>query len=105
MAGFSRIYCIGGEGGFQGADGINPLLGQILVGDASRQWLEPLYAKYDLGPLGHLKTIVPAGPDHPDMILDACIAFFPGLALMLAVFCFNLLGDGLRDIIDPQRRT
>lgn len=33
------------------------------------------------------------------------IAFFPGLALMLAVFCFNLLGDGLRDIVDPQRRT
>jgi peptide/nickel transport system permease protein len=33
------------------------------------------------------------------------IAFFPGAALMLAVFCFNLLGDGLRDIIDPQRRT
>ncbi len=33
------------------------------------------------------------------------IALFPGLALMLAVFCFNLLGDGLRDIFDPQRRT
>ena len=33
------------------------------------------------------------------------IALFPGLALMLAVFCFNLLGDGLRDIVDPQRRT
>ncbi|NJO22990.1 MAG: ABC transporter permease [Sphingomonadales bacterium] len=33
------------------------------------------------------------------------IALFPGAALMLAVFCFNLLGDGLRDIIDPQRRT
>ncbi|HEX4557429.1 MAG TPA: ABC transporter permease [Xanthobacteraceae bacterium] len=33
------------------------------------------------------------------------IAFFPGGALMLAVFCFNLLGDGLRDIVDPQRRT
>ncbi len=33
------------------------------------------------------------------------VALFPGLALMLAVFCFNLLGDGLRDIIDPQRRT
>ena len=29
------------------------------------------------------------------------IALFPGAALMLAVFCFNLLGDGLRDIIDP----
>jgi peptide/nickel transport system permease protein len=33
------------------------------------------------------------------------IAFFPGLALMIAVFCFNLLGDGLRDLIDLQRRT
>ena len=33
------------------------------------------------------------------------IAFFPGLALMIAVFCFNLLGDGLRDLVDPQRRT
>jgi peptide/nickel transport system permease protein len=33
------------------------------------------------------------------------IALFPGLALMIAVFCFNLLGDGLRDIVDPQRRT
>jgi peptide/nickel transport system permease protein len=33
------------------------------------------------------------------------IAFFSGAALMIAVFCFNLLGDGLRDIVDPQRRT
>lgn len=32
-------------------------------------------------------------------------ATFPGAALMLAVFCFNLLGDGLRDMIDPRRRT
>ncbi len=33
------------------------------------------------------------------------VALFPGAALMLAVFCFNLLGDGLRDLADPQRRT
>jgi len=33
------------------------------------------------------------------------IALFPGLALMLAVFCFNLMGDGLRDMIDPRWRT
>ena len=30
---------------------------------------------------------------------------FPGLALMLAVLFFNLLGDGLRDILDPRMRT
>ena len=33
------------------------------------------------------------------------VAFFPGIVLMTAVFCFNLMGDGLRDIVDPQRRT
>jgi len=33
------------------------------------------------------------------------IALFPGAVLMLAVFTFNLLGDGLRDLIDPRRRT
>ena len=33
------------------------------------------------------------------------VALFPGLVLMGAVFCFNLMGDGLRDIVDPLRRT
>jgi len=33
------------------------------------------------------------------------LALFPGAALMLAVFTFNLLGDGLRDIVDPRQRT
>jgi len=33
------------------------------------------------------------------------LALFPGAALMLAVFSFNLLGDGLRDLVDPQKRT
>lgn len=29
---------------------------------------------------------------------------FPGAALMFAVLCFNLLGDGFRDILDPRMR-
>jgi peptide/nickel transport system permease protein len=33
------------------------------------------------------------------------LAIFPGLALMLTVFTFNLLGDSLRDIVDPRQRT
>ena len=32
------------------------------------------------------------------------LAIFPGLAIMLAVLGFNLLGDGLRDALDPQHR-
>ncbi len=30
---------------------------------------------------------------------------FPGAALVLAVFCFNMLGDGLRDLLDPRKRV
>ena len=32
------------------------------------------------------------------------LALFPGLWLMMAVFTFNLLGDGLRDMVDPRQR-
>ncbi|MBI2161103.1 MAG: ABC transporter permease [Candidatus Rokubacteria bacterium] len=31
-------------------------------------------------------------------------ATFPGLAIFLVVFGFNLLGDGLRDVVDPRLR-
>lgn len=31
-------------------------------------------------------------------------AVFPGLAIMVAVLGFNLLGDGLRDLLDPRLR-
>ncbi|WP_204261148.1 ABC transporter permease [Blastococcus saxobsidens] len=33
------------------------------------------------------------------------LAFFPGMAIFLTVLCFNLLGDGLRDALDPRQRT
>lgn len=33
------------------------------------------------------------------------IAIFPGLALSLAVFGFNMLGDALRDVLDPRLRS
>ena len=32
------------------------------------------------------------------------VAVFPGLALLLAVLAVNLLGDGLRDLLDPRFR-
>ena len=32
------------------------------------------------------------------------LVFFPGIAIMLTVLSFNLLGDGLRDALDPRLR-
>jgi peptide/nickel transport system permease protein len=31
-------------------------------------------------------------------------SIFPGLAIMLTVLAFNLLGDGIRDVLDPRSR-
>lgn len=33
------------------------------------------------------------------------VVTFPGLALVLSVFCFSLVGDGLREVLDPRRRS
>lgn len=33
------------------------------------------------------------------------VVVFPGLALALSVFCFSLLGDAIRDMMDPRRRS
>ena len=32
------------------------------------------------------------------------LMIFPGLTIMLGILGFNLLGDGLRDILDPRMR-
>lgn len=37
-----------------------------------------------------------------DMLLAPHVAMFPALAIFLTVLAFNLLGDGLRDALDPK---
>ena len=32
------------------------------------------------------------------------LSFAPGIAIMLVVFAFNIVGDGLRDALDPRMR-
>ena len=32
------------------------------------------------------------------------LAFFPGLAISIVVFSFNMFGDGIRDVLDPRLR-
>ncbi len=33
------------------------------------------------------------------------VSLFPGLCVFLAVMAFNLLGDGLRDALDPRMKV
>ncbi|RLM25751.1 glutathione ABC transporter permease GsiD [Brenneria alni] len=39
-----------------------------------------------------------------DMVIAPHVAIFPSLAIFLTVLAFNLLGDGLRDALDPKLR-
>lgn len=32
------------------------------------------------------------------------LAIYPGLAIAISVFAFNLFGDALRDVLDPRLR-
>jgi peptide/nickel transport system permease protein len=38
------------------------------------------------------------------LLSNPLLSFAPGLAIMLVVFAFNMLGDGLRDALDPRLR-
>ena len=37
-------------------------------------------------------------------VLDYWVATMPGLAILLVSLGFNLLGDGLRDVLEPKQR-
>ena len=44
--------------------------------------------------------------DGRDNLLGAWwVATFPGLTIVLTVLAFNLVGDGLRDALDPRLRS
>jgi len=57
--------------------------------------------------------IKPPTPEWGNMLADGreflqhapWVAFFPGAAIMLTVLSINLLGDGLRDALDPRMRV
>ena len=57
--------------------------------------------------------VQPPVPSWGNMVLDGVepirtawwVSFFPGLAILLAVMGINLLGDWLRDVLDPRQRT
>ena len=56
--------------------------------------------------------ILPPTPTWGNMINDGrlylltlpILSFAPGFALMLLIFAFNMVGDGLRDALDPRLR-
>lgn len=80
------------------------VMGTLWVGTAIR--LEANLSFLGLGvppPTATWGNMIRMGMDH---LTDAWwVSIFPGLAILLTVFAFNLMGDGLRDVTDPKLRT
>jgi len=45
-----------------------------------------------------------SGAGKQYMIQAPWLAFFPGFAISIVVLSFNLLGDALRDVLDPRMK-
>lgn len=91
-------------------DHILPNIGHVLIVQATIQFALAIVAEAGLSYVG-LGT-QPPNPSWGKMLNDAQtyiydaphLAIFPGLAISLAVLGLNMLGDGLRDMLDPKIR-
>jgi dipeptide transport system permease protein len=82
---------------------LSPLIVQATLGFSG--------AILDTAALGFLGLgAQPPTPEWGTMLANALqylqsawwVVTFPGLAILLAVLAFNLIGDGLRDALDPR---
>lgn len=89
-------------------DHVLPNIASVLIVQGTIQFAVAILAEAALSYLG-----VGTQPPHPSwgrmlfdaqtmMVLDPTLAIFPGVAIALAVLGLNLLGDGLRDVLDPR---
>jgi peptide/nickel transport system permease protein len=77
------------------------VMGTLWLGTAIR--LEASLSFLGVGvppPTPTLGSMVRAGVDF--LAIAPWVSVFAGLAILISVFAFNLLGDGLRDISDPK---
>ncbi len=83
------------------------IVGELVV-MASLQTAQAIRIEASLSFIG--LGVSPPTPTWGNMIKDGMqhityapwFSFFPGLAILLTVLSFNLLGDGLRDLLDPR---
>lgn len=92
-------------------DHVLPNIASILIVQGTIQFAVAILAEAGLSYLG--LGMQPPLPSWGRMLNDAqtymyelpTLAVFPGLAIALSVLGLNLLGDGLRDLLDPRLKV
>lgn len=82
---------------------LTPLIVQATLGIATAILDAAALSFLGLGaqpPLPEWGTML--GAERNQVFTAPHLVFFPGLAIMVTVLAFNLLGDGLRDALDPR---
>jgi peptide/nickel transport system permease protein len=80
----------------------------VIIVQASIMLSYAILAESTLGFLGlGLQPPIPSwgqmlSEGRPYLLAAPWVSLFPGIAIFVSVFAFNLLGDGLRDYLDPR---
>jgi peptide/nickel transport system permease protein len=85
---------------------LSPLIVQATLGFSAGILTEAYLSFLGLG-------TQPPNPSWGTMLADGrtyletapWLSIFPGIAIMIAVLAFNILGDGVRDLLDPRARS
>jgi peptide/nickel transport system permease protein len=84
---------------------VQPLIVQSAIGMAGAVLAEATLSFLGLGvppPAASWGSMLDEARSH---LFDAPhLVFFPAMAVMFCVLCFNFLGDALRDYLDPRTR-
>ena len=79
------------------------VFGTMMVGNAVLGEAGLSYLGIGITPPGAAwGAMVAAG--FPHLLTNPWMSIAPGVAIMLLVFAFNMVGDGLRDVLDPRLR-
>ncbi|MFK4826235.1 ABC transporter permease [Paenochrobactrum sp. BZR 588] len=88
------------------ANAISPLIVQLTFVFAVSILSEAVLSFLGVGPQPPTPTLGNIIADGRTYLQEApWVAFFPGIIIMMAVLGLNLMGDGLRDVLDPRMRS
>ena len=88
------------------ANALSPLIVQLTFVFAVSIVAEAILSFLGVGPPPPAPSLCNIIADGRSYVQEAWwIAVFPGIAIAVAVLSLNLMGDGLRDIIDPRQRN